>query len=135
MKNFEIKVMVDCEESVMIEVNEKSVVEIFSDGGCRGEYWENEGWEMKGIREIKSEVKNINEVMEMGEDGVWWIKVDGEVVYERDFEEWKEDKMEMVSREGYEYNKEIVRMLKKMKRDDWLDLEYVGCVSMGLSDF
>ena len=141
MKKFEI--YVNCEDVVEIKVKKNSVVELFWDGGCRGEYWGSEGDCWEGIEEIEEGVERVNDMMEMGEDGVWWIKVDGKLVYgsEEDWKEWKEDRERDWEdfRDGNEEGEEDVMecrgLLDGLNEENWLDLDYVGEISMLLSCF
>lgn len=141
MKKFEI--YVGCEEFVEIKVKKNSVVELFWDGSCRGEYWGSEGDCWEGIEEIEEGVERINDMMEMGEDMMWWIKVDGELVYgsKEDWKSWKEDRefdwedLKECNGEDEEDVEECRGLLDGLNEENWLDLEYIGEISMLLSCF
>lgn len=141
MKNF--KIYVNCEDVVRISVNENSVVEVYWDSSCRGEYWGSEGERWEGLEEIKKGVRGLNSEMEMGESGVWWIKVDGEIVYgdKEDWESWKEDRMydwEVLKEGNGEDDEDVVRckrLLDGLNEENWLNREYIGEISGLLSCF
>ena len=138
-----IKVYVNCEDFEEIEVGLNSKVEVFYDSGCRGEYWGCEGEVWKGLREIIKGVVELNKEMEMGESGVWWIKVDGKVVYgdKEGWKDWKEDReldwedFRDGNEEGDEDVEECRKLLDGLNEENWFDLEYVGKISMMLSCF
>lgn len=137
------RVYVNCEDEIEIVVSDKSKVEVFYDGGCRGEYWGNRGEVWKGLVEIEEGVEFLNNEMEMGESGIWWIKVSGRLVYgsKEDWKNWKEDRewdwksLKNENGEDDEEVKECRRLLDGLNEKNWLDLEYVGKISDMLSCF
>ena len=138
-----IKVYVNCEDVVKIEVSENSVVEVYWDSSCRGEYGGSEGDCWKGLKEIKEGVRNLNSEMEMGESDVWWIKVDGELVYgdKEDWKSWKEDRMydwEDLKEGNGEDDEDVIRckdLLDGLNEENWLNREYIGEIRGLLSCF
>ena len=138
-----IKIYVNCEDFVEIEVGLDSRVEVFYDSDCRGEYWGCEGEVWKGLKEIIKGVVGLNREMEMGESGVWWIKVDGKLVYgdKEGWKDWKEDReldweeFRDGNEEGDEDVEECRKLLNGLNEENWFDLEYVGKISVMLSCF
>jgi len=138
-----IKVYVNCEDFVKIEIGSKSRVEVFYDSDCRGEYWGNKGEVWKGLGKIIKGVIELNREMEMGESGVWWIKVDGKVVYgdKEGWKDWKEDReldweeFKDGNEEGDKEVEECRKLLDGLNEENWFDLGYIGKISMMLSCF
>jgi len=138
-----IKVYVNCEDFVKIEIGLRSRVEVFYDSDCRGEYWGCEGKVWKGLGKIIEGVVELNREMEMGESRVWWIKVDDKVVYgdKEGWKDWKEDReldwedFRDGNEEGDENVGECRKLLDGLNEKNWFDLKYVGKISMMLSCF
>ena len=132
-----IEIYVGCDEFVEIKVKKNSVVEMFWDGGCRGEYWGSEGGRWEGLEEIEEGIEEINDMLEMGEDMMWWFKVDGEVVYgdKEDMEGWKKDRERDMEDMDEEDKEECKGLLDGLNEENWFDREYVGRISSMLSCF